>query len=275
MLEFRAPLQRHCTRPQPKAEMDQNAKQKERRHIEQKPILAGRCPRGQLSCHDQGANGLLLTVGRHGEQGLQHGIGGGEKVVQHSAMRQQGSDRFGVAGWEPERRELVQPFLHGKCGCRRRVESEVQHGGGERAGGRDQGTTTVGCGEPGAEQPEIGERVLQQRVLALELLDQFFLPIHQRRETIDRRLLLGIRGRGFPQPVKCIVERAYLAHQRVVMTQQACACGQHVPMQRILDHGKIVKRPKLAIEQGRIQIQSAQQQPRQQKQQKRHGHRGW
>jgi hypothetical protein len=46
-------------------------------------------------------------------------------------------------------------------------------------------------------------------------------------------------------------------------------------MQRILDHGKIVKRPKLAIEQGRIQIQSAQQQPRQQKQQKRHGHRGW
>ena len=115
MLEFRAPLQRHCTRPQPKAEMDQNAKQKERRHIEQKPILAGRCPSGQLSCHDQGANGLLLTVGRHGEQGLQHGIGGGEKVVQHSAMRQQGSDRFGVAGWEPERRELVQPFLHGKA----------------------------------------------------------------------------------------------------------------------------------------------------------------
>src|SRR3954464_15110749 len=50
MLEFRAPLQRHCTRPQPKAEMDQNAKQKERRYIEQKPILAGRCPRGQLSC---------------------------------------------------------------------------------------------------------------------------------------------------------------------------------------------------------------------------------
>ena len=67
MLEFRAPLQRHCTRPQPKAEMDQNAKQKERRHIEQKPILAGRCPRGQLSCHDQGANGLLLAVSRHGE----------------------------------------------------------------------------------------------------------------------------------------------------------------------------------------------------------------
>ena len=139
--------------------------------------------------------------------------------MQHSAMRHQRPDRLGVAGWRPERCELVQPFLHGKCGCRRRVEREVQHGGGERAGGRDQRPTTVGCGEPGAEQSEICERVLQQRVLALEFLDQFFLPIHQRRETIDRRLLFGIRGRGFPQPVKCIVERAYLAHQGVVVAQ--------------------------------------------------------
>ncbi len=139
--------------------------------------------------------------------------------MQHSSVRQQRPDRLGVAGWEPERRELVQPFLYGKCCSRRGVEGEVQHGGGERAGGRDQRLITVGCGEPGAEQPEIGERVLQQRVLALELLDQFFLPIHQRRQTIDRRLLLGIRGRGFPQPVKCIVERAHLAYQRVVVTQ--------------------------------------------------------
>ena len=122
--------------------------------------------------------------------------------MQHSSVRQQRSDRLGVAGWEPQGRELVQPFLHGKRGCRRRVEGEVQHGGGERAGGRDQRPTTVGCGKPGAEQSEIGERVLQQRVLALELLDQFFLPIHQRSQTIDRRFLLAIRGRGFPQSVQ-------------------------------------------------------------------------
>jgi hypothetical protein len=53
---------------------------------------------------------------------------------------------------------------------------------------------------------------LQQSVLALELLDKFFLPRDQECQALDRSFLLRIRRCGLPQSIKCIVERSYLAH---------------------------------------------------------------
>jgi len=86
-------------------------------------------------------------------------------------MRQQGLNGLGVGGREELLGDFIQAFLQLTGAVGGSVECEVQHSGGETADGGDERRALVRGDKAQAEDDEIGERILQKRVVALELLD--------------------------------------------------------------------------------------------------------
>ena len=107
-------------------------------------------------------------------------------------MRQQRFNRVGVTGGKPLRGDPVQSICDFARSRRGRVQRQLQHSRGERAHCRSQRATPIRCGKTGAEQSEMSEGILQQSILALELLGQFLLPRGRRRESIDGRCFFRI-----------------------------------------------------------------------------------
>src|SRR5258708_33891833 len=96
--------------------------------------------------------------------------------MQHAPMRDCRLYKVGVAGRALQTRKLLQPILDLADRGRRRIEREVQHGGCQRAGGSDH-RPVARRGKTGTEYSEIDERVPQQWVPALELLDEDLLLV--------------------------------------------------------------------------------------------------
>src|SRR5258708_24294961 len=105
----------------------------------------------------------------------------------------------------------------------------------------------VRCCKAGTEYSKIGEGVLQQRVPALELLDQVLLPTGTVGQNFDCSAFFRIRARCFAQSIKRIIVRVCHASQGIVISRQADARGQYLTIQRALESGKVVERPELSI----------------------------
>ena len=141
---------------------------------------------------DHRADGFLLPLTRLFEQRLQNAVSCWKKVAKQLSMRQQRLDRVGATSWKGLRGELVQSIGDLERRCVRGVERQLQHGRCKRADRRRKRAIPVCSGKMGAEQAEIGEGVLQQPVVALELLGQFLLSADRRGKPIYGRYLFRI-----------------------------------------------------------------------------------
>ncbi len=189
-------------------------------------------------------------------------------------MRQQRLDRLFFLGRRRQRGELVEPVIDQGHRRRRGVERELQHGRGERDDRRPHHPVPRRGEDTPAEQLEIGERVLQEGIVALELLDQLFLAGSRRRKPIDRRELLGIAHRRVAQPAEHVVERIHLTHQGIVVAQHPGAGRERVTVQSGFEHREAVERHQRAIECLRFRIEGAHREERQQGKKKRYRGRG-
>jgi hypothetical protein len=163
------------------------------------------------------------------------------RSANQSSARQQCPDRFGVGGQGKPRGDVIQTILHLACGCRGSVESEVQHGDGERADCGNERPVVVRRAEADAEQPEIGEGILQQGVVAFELFDERLLLADRCRKSIDCCCRHCIHCSGLTQPVERLAQAAYLTHQWIVVSQQASACREDIPVERGFQNRKLIE----------------------------------
>jgi hypothetical protein len=99
-----------------------------------------------------------------------------------SSAREDVADRIDFLGRRLQMRKTIDPRLYLARGGVVGVERQLQHGRRERRNAPNH-RLVFRQGEAGAEQAEIGKRILQQRVLALELLDQFLLPAERTAST--------------------------------------------------------------------------------------------
>ncbi len=96
--------------------------------------------------------------------------------------------------------------------------------------------------------PEMRQRVVQDGILALEVLDQLFLTVDRFSEPVDHfsgRLIDGARR---PQPVDPLVQRVDLVDQRIVVPQQAPCARRESPIQAILGDREAVELAEHAVE---------------------------
>ena len=150
----------------------------------------------------------------------------------------------------------------------------MQHGGGELADRGKDRPVQIRCAELDAEQAEIGERVLQQGIVALESLGQHFLPGDGGRELGDRRPALAEAGPGRVQSIERRVQRLVFPHEGIVVVQQAGPGAQHIAMQRAFRQSEIIERGDgLSGELG-VGIHALQQQPGEEEEQQRHRRHG-
>ncbi len=192
MLEGGAASQRLRPRPEAQSGMNEKSEQEQRRRVEDTAESAGAFPRCTLTHQDHRMDGFLLPLAWNGEQRFQDTVGRGKEVVQHSSMRQQRLDRVCAGGHGRLRGQRIQSLFDLVRSSRRSVEGELQHRGDERAHRRNQRSASVRLGKITTEQAEIRERVLQQSIVAFELLDQRFPASDQGRESIDRRCRLVV-----------------------------------------------------------------------------------
>jgi hypothetical protein len=176
-------------------------------------------------------------------------------------LRQQRANRRGGIGGKTLRRQPVQSVCDLMRSRRRRVECQPQHRGDECAHSRGQRATSVRVGKTGAEQSEISERVLQQRVVALELFGQLLLPGGGGRKSIDRRCLLCISLGIVAQSTERITQGIDLSHQWIIVAQHANPRAEDVPVQRNLHHRETVERFERAIVPFLLRIDRAERQP--------------
>src|ERR1700682_729331 len=113
-------------------------------------------------------------------------------------------------------------------------------------------------GKMGTEYSKIGKRVPQQYVPALDPLDEILLPTRTRGKGFDGSAFPGLRTRSFTQSIQRLIVRICHMRQRIVVSGQAGACGQHLPIQSALDLGKIIERTELTIIASGIQVQATQ-----------------
>lgn len=86
---------------------------------------------------------------------------------------------------------------------------------------------------------------MQERVIALELLDQGLLPCNRMGELVDRRRQGGV---GWPQPIERIVEPVYFGDDRIIIAQQPGARSKDVPVQSRVGAGEAIEFGKDPVE---------------------------
>jgi hypothetical protein len=105
---------------------------------------------------------------------------------------------------------------------------------------------------------------VQQRVLALEVLDQLFLAVDRCGKPIDRRSGLGVDRRGVAQAIDRIMERIDRVHHRIVITQRARARPVNIAIELVFQHREAVDLGERTIERLGLRIDRAHRQPAQQ-----------
>ncbi len=116
-------------------------------------------------------------------------------------MGQQHADALGIGAACRGVGDLVQPCGDAPRARGRGVEGEAQDRLGGVADQRHE-PSIGGARETAADQHEIGERVLQQGVVALEDLDERFLLVDRRREHLDLCGTLRVVGHLPAQPAE-------------------------------------------------------------------------
>src|SRR6202008_1332287 len=112
-----------------------------------------------------------------------------------------------------------------------------------------------------AQQANVRQRILQERVAALESLRQFLLLGDRRSQAIDRLDIEPLRLSVGTEPGPRVLHRLYRFGQGVVVAKQAGARLQDVAMERGLGKREIVKGLKRLRIVWRVRVDSAQQQP--------------
>ncbi len=268
-LEGGTALQRQGPSAQPQPEMHQQPDQHQRRDVQQQPVARRGVARLHLMRHHRGPQGVDLLVGRQVQQARHDAGRARQHAMDQAAMGQQRLEPVGAAGSFRDFEPVEQDLELGR-GRRRRIAGEAQHGGRQPAERRRR-RRLVGArhAQPTGEHREIGERVLEQRIAALEALDQRLLLAHQRLEPVERGRGLLVEHGDRVEARERGVEAVGLAHQAIIVAQHAGARDQHVAAQRALQHGEAVERAERLVVARRIQIHALQQQPGEQQQQDR------
>jgi hypothetical protein len=175
-LECGAPSESKGTGAQPQAEIHQRHKQQQRNEIQHQPEALRRCGDGRLVKGEQGTDLFAGLPARHGDQGLQRFVDRGQEALQQAGMREEGAGVVRIGpGVGRKRCKAFDPVLERLFGVRGYVARQVEDRCCQRAGrGCELRIARVerrAC----AQQADIGQRILQERVVRLEPLRQFLL----------------------------------------------------------------------------------------------------
>ena len=268
MLECRPLPQRQSARPQPQAETHQHDEQQQRHHVQQH--LETPCGRfdGGPAVGEQRADLLQRRRARDRHQCLQGLVDDRQQVTQQTGM---GEQRLGGIGIRPgrgrARRKLLDPLLQRHDGIRRAIEREMEGGRRQRAGRGHQLRILGAEYAAGAREADIRQRVLQQRIAALEALGQLLLLRHRRGEAVDGLRIEAFRKRTGAETLDCVLHRLHRLGERIVVAQQTGTRLQDIAVERGLREGEVVER----LERNRIRrgiaVDRAQEQPREQRKQ--------
>ncbi len=111
---------------------------------------------------------------------------------------------------------------------------------------------------------------MQERVAALEAFRQFLLLGDGRGQAVGRPDIEALGLRVETQPADRVLPRLHGLDEAVVIAKQAGARLQDVAMERGLGKREIVKGPERHRIGWRIRVDSAQQQPGEQREQQKH-----
>jgi hypothetical protein len=120
----------------------------------------------------------------------------------------------------------------------------------------------------------MSERVLQQSIIAFELLGQFLLSISGRGKSIDGCCLFRIAGCVITQSTARFTQIAQLLNEGVIVAQHAGARAEDIPVQRNLHQRETVESFGCAIIPFRIGVDCTERQPGEQHQKNQHRRRG-
>src|SRR3984893_17487643 len=254
--------------------MDKHPEQNERGRVQQEPKFLSRCPRSGLVGQDHRAGGFLLPLARLFEQRLQHEVSRRKEVAKQLPMRQQRVDRVGVTNWKRLRGELVQSIGYLARRRGRGVERQLQDGRCKRADRRRKRAIPVRSGKMGVKQAEVSEGVLQQSILALELLGQLLLSADRRGKPIDGRRLFRISRNGIAQPTYQFRQSVYFPHQRIVVAQHSGTRAENIALECAFHQSEAVECPKGTIKPFCLRIASPERQPGEQYEHERQSRRG-
>lgn len=239
--------------PQPKEQIGQIPQQQNRREVEQ----------------ESGSPGASLDAGVIVEiSALQRPRPLRRLAVQDAAknpvhLGQRVQDKTPVCdqrirvGREPSARQPDQPVQRGfrfRCDLVVRLAHELEHRIHEGADFRRDGVVSA---EIAARVREVRERVLQQRVVGLEGLDQSFLfgglGDELAQAALDVGAVAAVRccARD-PQNVDAIADAQSGLDQRIVIREQPGACPQHVAVKGGIIQGQLVQRLQDALVHDRI-----------------------
>ena len=121
-----------------------------------------------------------------------------------------------------------------------------------------------------AQQANVRQRILQERVAALEALRQFLLLGDRRGQAVGWPDIEALSLRVETQPADRVLHRLHSLDEGVVVAKQAGARLQDVPMERSLGKREIVKGPQRHRIGWFVRVDSTQQQPGQQREQQKH-----
>jgi hypothetical protein len=107
------------------------------------------------------------------------------------------------------------------------------------------------------------QRIVQERVVAFELLDCLFLAPNHLIKLIEGGEQSRLDSRDVAQTLQRSVNRIDLVHQWVVIPQKAGTGSEDVAMQSRLDVCILVEFAERSVEQLRVGVRGAQRQPSQ------------
>ena len=121
-----------------------------------------------------------------------------------------------------------------------------------------------------AQQADIGQRILQERVGALEAFRQFLLLGDVRSETVGRSRVEALGLCVGTKPRDRVLHRHHDFDEGVVVAKQAGARLQDITVEGGLGEREIVKGPERQRIGWCVRVDSAQQQPGEQREQQEH-----
>ncbi len=183
--------------------------------------------------------------------------------MKQPSVGEQGFDGSAGIGLTRPALEFVDLILDFARRCYRCIERQLQH----CSCGSTRGLGKLGRRGTGTKPHKIRQRIVQQRVLALEALDKLLLPVEGSGKPIDRRRGVGVDGGGLAQPVERIAQRIDFVDQRIVIAQSTRARREDVAVKRVLQHGEMIDLGKRTVEHLGFRIDRAQRQPGQQQDQ--------
>src|SRR5262249_282579 len=148
----------------------------------------------------------------------------------------------------------------------------MQHSCGKGADRRNQSLILSHGAKIVAKSSKVGEGVLQQSIVTLELLDQFLLLVDQGSQSSNAGNHLCVRRGRLSQATKRVIECTGLSNQRVILAQHARTGAEHVSVQPGLYACEVIEYTKRSIEPLSVRISGMKGQPRQQNKQERHPH---